>query len=327
MAVFPQFERFIWFDGRLRQKRFPNASHLAAQFEISHKTAQRDIIRLRDRLRAPIDYDHSHRGYYYAEEGFDLPRLPATQEEILAVLVARRLLSHTAGGFISEAFRSFSRKFQDAAAALGMDEARLDESFSASWHGFSPVPDKIFKTVAEALIERRMMEIGYHSPGSGANTRRIVEPHHLQHYMASWVLIAYCRLRDDWRKFYLSRIDSLETLPATFDVRPREQWASQLEGAFGIFQGAASIPVTLRFNAFRARWVREQLWHPAQEVRETADGGIELSFPVADFREVKMMVLQFGADVHVLIPEALRDQICDEVARMRELYGPTRSGK
>ena len=40
-----------------------------------------------------------------------------------------------------------------------------------------------------------------------------------------------------------------------------------------------------------------------------------------------MMVLQFGADVHVLIPEALRDQICDEVARMRELYGPTRSGK
>ena len=65
MAVFPQFERFIWFDGRLRQKRFPNASHLAEQFEISHKTAQRDINRLRDRLRAPIDYDPSHRGYYY----------------------------------------------------------------------------------------------------------------------------------------------------------------------------------------------------------------------------------------------------------------------
>lgn len=253
--------------------------------------------------------------------------MPATQDEILAVLVARRLLSHTAGGFISEAFRGFSRKFRGAAAALGMDEARLEESFSASWHGFSPVPDKIFRTVAEALIERRTIEIGYHSPGSGANTRRIVEAHHLQHYMASWVLIAYCRLRDGWRKFYLSRIDSLQTLPETFDVRPRDQWASQLEGAFGIFQGAASIPVTLRFNAFRARWVREQLWHPAQEVRETPDGGIELSFPVADFREVKMMVLQFGADVQVLSPEALRDQIGDEVARMSEMYGATGRGK
>ncbi len=320
MAVFPQLERFIWFDGRLRQKRFPNASHLAEQFEISHKTAQRDICFLRDRAHAPLVYDHSHKGYYYTEAAFDLPRLPATQEEILAVLVARRLLSHTAGGFISEAFRGFSRKFQDAAAALGMDEARLEESFPASWHGFSPAPDKIFRTVAEALIQRRTIEIGYHSPGSGAKTRRIVEPHHLQHYMASWVLIAYCRLRNDWRKFYLSRIDGLETLPGTFDVRPREQWASQLEGAFGIFQGAASIPVTLRFNPFRARWVREQLWHPEQEVRETPDGGLELSFPVADFREVKMMILQFGADVHVLTPEALRDELRDEVGRMGELY-------
>jgi predicted DNA-binding transcriptional regulator YafY len=50
MAVFPQLERFFWFDGRLRQKRFPNASQLAERFEISHKTAQRDICCLRDRL-------------------------------------------------------------------------------------------------------------------------------------------------------------------------------------------------------------------------------------------------------------------------------------
>ncbi len=324
MATFPQLERFIWFDGRLRQKRFPNASHLAERFEISQKTAQRDICSLRDRLRAPIDYDHSHRGYYYTEEDFDLPRLPATQEEMLAVLVARRLLSHTAGGFITEAFRGLSRKFLDAAGALGMDEARIDESFSVSWHGFSPAPDRVFRTVAEALIQRRTIEIGYHSPGSGANTRRIVEPHHLQYYMASWVLIAYCRLRESWRKFYLSRIDSLETLPESFDLRPPEQWAPQLEGAFGIFQGAASIPVTLRFNPFRARWVREQLWHPAQEIRETPDGGIEISFPVADFREVKMMILQFGADVQVLAPKALRCEIGGEVTRMREIYSTER---
>lgn len=130
-------------------------------------------------------------------------------------------------------------------------------------------------------------------------------------------------MREDWRKLYLSRIDSLEPLTETFEPRPREQWAHQLEGAFGIFQGDAAIPVTLSFNAFRARWVREQLWHPAQEIRETPDGGIEISFPVADFREVKMMILQFGADAHVLAPEALRDEIRDEVTRMRGLYGPT----
>jgi predicted DNA-binding transcriptional regulator YafY len=76
----------------------------------------------------------------------------------------------------------------------------------------------------------------------------------------------------------------------------------------------------LRFKGFRARWVPEQLWHQAQEVRETVDGGIELCFPVADFREVKLMILQFGADVEVVAPEVLRDEIREEIARMKALY-------
>ena len=139
--------------------------------------------------------------------------------------------------------------------------------------------------------------------------------------MASWVLIAYCRLRGDWRKFYLSRMASLKAFSDTFTPRPRAQWASQVEGAFGIFQGSASIPVILRFTPFRTRWVREQLWHPAQQICDTEDGGLELTFPVADFREVKMMILQFGADVQVIAPDALRDEIRNEVVRMSEMYG------
>jgi predicted DNA-binding transcriptional regulator YafY len=328
MGVFPQIERFVWFDHLLRQRAYPNTSHLVEQFGISRKTAQRDISYLRDRLLAPIEYDPVHRGYYYTDDSFHLPRLPFSQDEIITLLIARRLLSQAHGGFISAAMRRFSLKLQDAAAALGLDDTRLEEAFSTSWHGYSPAPDEIFREVVEALIGRRAIEIEYHSPGSSRTTRRIVEPHHLQHYMASWVLIAYCRLREDWRKFYLSRIERLETLSERFDARPREQWAHQLEGAFGIFQGPACVPVTLRFNAFRARWVREQHWHPAQEIRKTPDGGIELSFPVADFREVKMMILQFGADVEVLAPAALRDQLREEITRMKELYGlPDDSGR
>ncbi|MDA8308575.1 MAG: WYL domain-containing protein, partial [Deltaproteobacteria bacterium] len=75
------------------------------------------------------------------------------------------------------------------------------------------------------------------------------------------------------------------------------------------------------FNEFRSRWVREQLWHPAQQLSETEDGGIEITFPVADFREVKMMILQFGADVRVVSPAELREEIAAEAERMRGMYG------
>jgi hypothetical protein len=36
-------ERFVWFDNQVRAKKYPNSTTLSEQFEISTKTAQRDI--------------------------------------------------------------------------------------------------------------------------------------------------------------------------------------------------------------------------------------------------------------------------------------------
>jgi len=47
-----KFERFLWFHGRIKAERYPNASHLAEEFEISPRTAQRDIEFIRHRLEA-----------------------------------------------------------------------------------------------------------------------------------------------------------------------------------------------------------------------------------------------------------------------------------
>ena len=59
------YERFVWFDDQVKGKKFPNATSLAEQFEISSKTAQRDIDFMRDRLLCPLDYDSSQKGYCY----------------------------------------------------------------------------------------------------------------------------------------------------------------------------------------------------------------------------------------------------------------------
>jgi len=43
MGVKNIYERFVWFDNQARAKKYPNTTILAEQFEISTKTAQRDI--------------------------------------------------------------------------------------------------------------------------------------------------------------------------------------------------------------------------------------------------------------------------------------------
>jgi predicted DNA-binding transcriptional regulator YafY len=115
-------------------------------------------------------------------------------------------------------------------------------------------------------------------------------------------------------------MSALATPDQPFEPRPENAWRPLLQNAFGLFHGDETIPVTLRFSPFRARWIREQHWHPFQVLTELPGGGLELTLPAADFREIKMKILQFGADCEVITPQALREEIQVEIAKMAGMY-------
>ncbi|ASA19448.1 helix-turn-helix transcriptional regulator [Paenibacillus donghaensis] len=73
--------RIQWFDQQIKAGRYPNSNHLAEQFEISKRQAQRDIEYLASSLRAPLQYVAKQRGYCYEDDSFMLPHLYITDEE------------------------------------------------------------------------------------------------------------------------------------------------------------------------------------------------------------------------------------------------------
>ena len=321
MGSFVLLERLLWLHDQTRRGLFPNAHRLAVQFEIDPRTAKRTIAFLRDRLRAPLEYDPARRGYRYLDPGFHLPFLSPTQEEILAILMARKLLSPAAGGAISRAIQEFSRKLFGFTSSFGLSMERIEGSFSASWPGYAPAEPAIFHRVLTSLLENRLLRFSYRSPLEPEHVERTVEPHHFHHYLGSWVLTAWCLDRQDWRKFFLSRMSAPQVLEQRFASRSPEQWSRLVDESFGLFQGSERTEAVLRFSSFRARWIREQEWHPDQAMTDLPDGGLELRLPVADLREIKLKVLQFGADVEVLAPEELRREVVEEIGRMGRLYG------
>lgn len=325
MASHPILERYLWFDRQIRQGRHPNAVSLAERFELSRKTAQRHISFLRERLDAPLEYDPVRRGYRYADDAFRLPPLFATERQLLALLMARHLLK-TGGGRLERDLEKFAETLLTAVADPRLSAGRLDRLFSAAWAGNSPAAEPVFRAVLSALSQERLLEILYASPRTGDQTARTIEPHHLQHYEGSWVLLAWCRRAGDWRKFFLSRMASARALADTFPPKPPETWKPLLEGAYGIFQGGNAFPVRLRFCPGRARWIRHQRWHERQRIIPLPDGSLEMELPVTDLREIRLKILQFGADVEVLEPEALRESIREEIRKMAAVYGDSAPG-
>lgn len=313
--------QYQWFDAEVRADKYPNATTLARQFEIVPKTAQRSIDFMRDQLNAPLHYNPSRKGYFYTDKTFVLPASEPTQEEMLAILLAQNILENSAEGFISRQIRSFSRKLFGKNGVFGVTEKRFREAFSSSWNEYAPTQGHVFKKVMKALLDHKYLTITYTSPKDNLPLSRTVEPHHLQHYMGSWGLIAFCHVRNEWRWFMLSRMSNVEAKSDSFAPKPRAQWKNQLERGFGIFQGEELVLVKLHFNAFRAPWIREQIWHKDQKIEEVSDGSLILSFPVCKFHEVKMRILQFGGDVMVLEPEELRQDVIAEAKRTYQNYG------
>jgi len=314
------YERYAWFDAQIRAGRHPNAGRLAEQFEISERTAKRNITFMRDMLGAPLEYLRDKRGYTYSDSCFALPALHVSQEEMLAVLLARNLLSCCAEGFLSDAIGRIGKKLLTDTSPIGLTEEALDRMFSASWNGYSPAQAGTFQVSAQALLESRLLRFTYRSPLDAHVSHRLVEPHHLQHYMGSWLLLGWCRQRQDWRKFMLSRMTDATPAEDSFLPRPQAEWWHHLTGAYGIFQGDEHVKVKLLFSPGRARWVREQVWHPDQTMEAWPDGSLLLSLPVADFRELKLRILQYGAEVEVLEPDSLRGEIRQEAEAVSALY-------
>lgn len=63
-----QMVRIVEFDKEVRFRLYPNRFDFSMRNGISDRTVARDVEYLRDRLRAPLEYDSDRKGYYYSKE-------------------------------------------------------------------------------------------------------------------------------------------------------------------------------------------------------------------------------------------------------------------
>ena len=313
-------ERFVWFCNEAKKGAYPNATGLAGKFECSVKTAQRSINYFRERLMAPLEYDRSKRGYYLDDPSFELPLMWLSDAELLALLISKKLLTDASAGRLDEDLGRVTEKLGRLITESIPAAIPPERIFSFHWTEFSPAAPEIFNPVTGALINSKLLTFEYYSPANHERTRRTVEPHHLMNYMGNWHLLAWCRLRKAWRDFHLSRMKNCEVESGGFSPRPESEWKSNLVDSFGIFQGENVYHVVLRFSPLRARWVREQRWHPDQVLKELPDDSITLTVPVAHKIEIMMEILKHGSEVEVLEPGWLREEIRREIEKMKEIY-------
>jgi predicted DNA-binding transcriptional regulator YafY len=299
-----------------------SAQALQEALEISPATLKRDLAKLRDQLHMPIRFDRERGGYVMdgAATDSELPGLWFSPEEILALATIQQLLAQLAPGILGPKLKPLQQRLTELMSRHGLTNADVARRIRLVHAGRRLPQAKCFEAVAAGTMGRRRMHVRHFNRQSGATLARTLSPQRLVHYRDNWYVDAWCHLREGLRSFSVDALSDVQLLPEeALEIDP-ERLDQVLGAGYGIFGGAAVERAVLRFTPERARWVRREQWHPAQESWEEQDGSFVLSVPYADDREILGDILRFGPDVQVIEPEALRRKVQKTALAMVNRY-------
>ncbi len=191
----------------LRAGRLLTAKILADRLEVSERTIYRDIADLQG-SGVPIDGEAGIG--YLMREGYDLPPLMFSREEVAALIVGARMVGAWSGAKMALAADTALSKIENILPDDMQGQAQTTPVFAFDHQ----LPDEIkqrLDLINEAIQQKDVFKIEYERP-SGELTDREIEPLGLYYWGSTWTLASWCRMRESFRSF---RIDRIKTLNAT----------------------------------------------------------------------------------------------------------------
>ena len=317
----PPLERMLRIHQAIQAGKYPNATALAGELEVSTKSIYRDIDFMRDRLELPIEFAVARNGFHYTQDVGSLPTLQITEGELFALLVAEKSLQQYRGTTFEKPLRSAFKKMAAAlpdTISLNLADWEQTISFRTS---IEPILNlEIFDALAQATAQRKQLELTYRKPGRKETEPRVVDPYHLANINGEWFLFAHCHLRNDIRTFVPGRILEAKPTGQAF-VRPhRFSLDKRLRDSFGVLTGPGEFDVVICFDELAADYIREKRWHPSQQLTELEDGGVQLRLKLSSLAEIQRWILSWGGRAKVLAPVELTESV---TAAARAILGKT----
>src|SRR6185369_9278463 len=170
----------------------------------------------------------------------------------------------------------------------------------------------------EATLSLREASIVYFSKSSDRTKTYLVHPYRLAYAQGGLYLLAYVPEYGEVRTFAVERIQEISLLEERFT--PIEELP---DAAFPHSLGVHSGPperVEIEFEPAVADYVRAREWHPSQQLRDTASGGVAMSLDVCLDRALQSWILSFGPFARVVAPDALARQIAEQFEEARARY-------
>ncbi|WP_293312888.1 helix-turn-helix transcriptional regulator [Pedobacter sp. UBA5917] len=199
----------------LQTRRMVNTVDLAAKFAVSVRTIYRDI-KVLEQIGVPIASSEG-KGYSLAE-GYKIPPIMFTEQEANALITAGQLVNLNKDSSLIGAYTEAVDKIKAVLNYAAKDKVELlSKRVAVGTIGIAQATSNSLTTIQNALTSFTVLRIGYTAEGKNECLERLIEPFAFYYStQQQWTLIAFCRLRNDFRMFRLDRIAAIQVTDDKF---------------------------------------------------------------------------------------------------------------
>ncbi len=194
---------------QLQTKSIVRAQDLAEKFDVSIRTIYRDIKTL-ENAGIPI-FGEAGSGYSLVD-GYKLPPVMFTKEEVLSFITAEKLMQKFSHESLDSHYNSAMEKVK---AVIRNSEKNMVQNIENQIDVYTHRTEKpdavknIIPTILESIAEKKQLKISYQNV-KDEPSERTIEAVGIFYEINYWYMMAFCTMRKDFRQFRIDRILKIE---------------------------------------------------------------------------------------------------------------------
>lgn len=291
---------------QLQSKRIVKAQEIAERFSISLRTVYRDVKTLEE---AGIPLSGEAGVGYSIMEGYRLPPVMFSKEEAIAFLTAEKM--------VEKLTDPSSRKYyQEAMFKIKSVLRYADKDMLEDMSSYIEVVENPYlpakqnspihlQTILKSIADKEILDIGYFANHSQQYNNRDVEPVGIFYQGNYWYMIAYCRLRKDYRNFRTDRISYINQTGRYF----QKQHPSLQSFLEKMSEEKEMFNIVIRVDMQALKYFGDQKYYNGFVSQRETGGKMEMTFVTASLMGFAKFYLLFGEYAEIISPPGLKDLV------------------
>lgn len=298
---------------QLQSKRVVKAQEIADRFGISLRTVYRDIKALEE---SGVPLAGEAGVGYSIMEGYRLPPVMFTREEAIAFLTAEKMVEKLTDPSSVEQYQSAMFKIK---SVLRFAEKDLLDDMSAYIEVVENpyLPQAANKpihlqTILKSIAGKAVLDIGYFANHTQQYSNRDVEPVGIFYQGSYWYMIAYCRLRKDYRNFRTDRISYINLTGNHFDKQhpALKSFLNKMNTEKEMFT------IVIQVEKSTLKYFGEQKFYNGFVSQQETGDKMEMTFVTASLMGFAKFFLLFGEYADIISPPGLKEMVKKNIEKI-----------